>query len=168
MKRTILVTGALTAAAALTAGLVLFEPWRLVTSTTVTEQLVTASAPAQSGRQVGDAAPVVLGSGPFRSLEHSTTGMAQLVRLPGGEHVVQFAGLSTSDGPDLHVYLSPQPATAEEAAFGAGFTTLGELKGNRGNQVYAVPAGVDVTAVRSVVIWCKRFSAGFGVAGLVA
>jgi electron transfer DM13 len=109
---------------------------------------------------------VVLGSGGFRSLEHETTGTAQLVRLPAGGHVLQFADLSTSDGPDLHVYLSTRPATAEEAAFGTGFTSLGELKGNRGDQVYAVPATVDLTTVRSVVIWCKRFSTGFGVAGL--
>jgi hypothetical protein len=133
----------------------------------VTEQLVTTGVPAAPAGRIA-AGPVVLGGGGFRSLEHETTGAAQLVRLPGGEHVVQFAGLATSDGPDLHVYLSPHPATAGEGAFATGFTSLGELKGNRGNQVYPVPAGADVASVRSVVIWCKRFSTGFGVAPLTS
>ena len=73
----------------------------------------------------------VLGAGSFRSMEHGTTGKAELIRLADGGHAVQFAGLDTSDGPDLHVHLSTKPASASEPEFGTGCTSLGKLKGNK-------------------------------------
>jgi hypothetical protein len=42
-----------------------------------------------------------------------------------------------------------------------GAVDLGALKGNRGDQQYAVPAGVEI-ARRTVVIWCRAFSVPFG------
>jgi hypothetical protein len=159
-------------------GLALFQPWRLVTDRTADDALLlpqttttTASAGATTTAPVTTtsappAGPVALASGPFRSLEHATTGSATLVRLPDGGHAVQFEALDTSDGPDLYVYLSDKPSDSPEDAFGSGFTNLGQLKANRGNQVYPVPADADLSTVRSVVIWCKRFSAGFAVAPL--
>lgn len=147
----ILISVALVGVLMLTVGLYLFQPWRVFTTTTVNETLVSST---------------VLNAGSFRSLEHETTGKAELARLSDGNHAVQFAGLDTSDGPDLHVYLSTKPASASEPEFGTGFTSLGKLKGNKGDQVYAIPADIDLSSVRSVVIWCQRFSAGFGVAPL--
>ncbi|MFD9734669.1 DM13 domain-containing protein [Umezawaea sp. NPDC059074] len=129
----------------------------------------TTSAPAEPVAPPAPAppkGPVALASGPFRSLEHATTGSATLVRLADGGHAVQFEALDTSDGPDLYVYLSDKASTAGEAEFGRGFTSLGKLKANQGNQVYAIPADADLSGVRSVVIWCQRFSAGFAVAPL--
>ncbi len=43
---------------------------------------------------------------------------------------------------------------------------VGKLKGNRGNQNYRLPPNVDFSRYRSAVIWCKRFTVGFGVAPL--
>ena len=48
-----------------------------------------------------------------------------------------------------------------------GAVDLGALKGNRGDQQYAIPRGVDV-ARRTVVIWCRAFSVPFGSARLLA
>ncbi len=166
---------------ALAVGLYLFQPWRLVTDRTADEALLlppTTSATTSAAvdpstvpvttttTPAPPAGPVALASGPFRSLDYTTTGSATLVRLPDGKSAVQFEALDTSDGPDLYVYLSDKPASSPEEAFGSGFTNLGKLKANRGNQVYEVPAGIDLTTVRSVVIWCERFSEGFGVAPL--
>lgn len=169
--------------------LALFQPWRLVTTRTASEELLVpapaASAPAVASSAVPSSTataapevstpppapappkgPVALASGPFRSLEHETTGSATLVRLADGGHAVQFEALATSDGPDLYVYLSDKASDSAESAFGTGFTSLGKLKANQGNQVYTVPAGTELNDVRSVVIWCQRFSAGFAVAPL--
>ncbi|GLY49525.1 DM13 domain-containing protein [Lentzea sp. NBRC 102530] len=163
---------------ALGVGLYLFQPWRLLTVRETHEALLvpppatqtTAQSTAQSTAQVPGSAPVAtpkeVAAGEWRSLEHATTGKASLIELPGGAHSVQFAGLNTSDGPDLYVYLSPHASSSAEKTFGQGFTSLGKLKGNRGDQVYEIPAGVDVSTIRSVVIWCQRFSAGFAVAPL--
>ncbi|WP_439660769.1 DM13 domain-containing protein [Lentzea sp. HUAS TT2] len=121
--------------------------------------------PAETTKEIAET-PKEVAAGQWRSLEHATTGKASLIRLPGGAHSVQFASLDTSDGPDLYVYLSPHPSSSTEKTFGQGFTSLGKLKGNRGDQVYEIPSGVDVSGIRSVVIWCQRFSAGFAVAPL--
>ena len=43
---------------------------------------------------------------------------------------------------------------------------LGRLKGNIGNQVYAIPDGTDLAKLDAVTIWCKRFSVSFGAAAL--
>ncbi|MFI9818769.1 DM13 domain-containing protein [Saccharothrix variisporea] len=176
-KRVVLIGVSAVLVVALAVGLYLFQPWRLVTNTTADEALLvpvstseTAPGTTPSGATTTSAAPpagpVALASGPFRSLEHETTGSASLVRRPDGTHAVQFEALDTSDGPDLYVYLSDKASDSPESAFGSGFTSLGKLKANRGNQVYEVPAGTDLKTVRSVVIWCKRFSAGFAVAPL--
>ncbi|HEX6343879.1 DM13 domain-containing protein [Umezawaea sp.] len=163
-------------------GLALFQPWRLITTRTADEALLVppstsapaAGAPTTTGPTASATSstpeppkqPVALASGPFRSLEHATTGSATLVRRADGGHVVQFEALDTSDGPDLYVYLSDKPSDSAEKAFGSGFTSLGKLKANQGNQVYEIPAATDLDGVRSVVIWCQRFSAGFAVAPL--
>jgi hypothetical protein len=181
-KRVVVVGVAGVLVVALAVGLYLFQPWRVFTNTTADEALLvpvptTTAAAATTTSEAASAAPttttpaaptgpVALATGPFRSLEHATTGSATLVRLPTGGHAVQFEALDTSDGPDLYVYLSDKTSDSGESAFGSGFTNLGKLKANRGNQVYEVPAGTDLATVRSVVIWCKRFSAGFGVAPL--
>lgn len=151
----IIVAGAV-ALVALVIALYLFQPWRVFTNREVNESL-----PAGTGSSA-----TVAASGEFRSLAHDTTGRAQLVKLSGGGHVVQFTDLDTSDGPDLRVYLSEKDSTAAETEFGAGYIELGRLKGNLGNQVYEIPAGTDLSRYRSVVIWCERFSTGFGVAPL--
>ncbi len=47
-----------------------------------------------------------------------------------------------------------------------GARDLGALKGNKGNQQYVLPAGADLSRYRSVVIWCRAFSAAFARARL--
>jgi hypothetical protein len=107
-------------------------------------------------------APVVVSSGTFISGEHDTAGTALVVALPDGSLVVRFEDLDTSNGPDLRVVLSPEPAS--DSWKYDDRLHLGELKGNLGDQNYDVDAGVDLSGYRSVVIWCERFSVAFGAA----
>ena len=87
-----------------------------------------------------------------------------MVALPGGEVVVRLEDLDTSNGPDLRVVVSPDPAS-DSWEYG-GRTELDELKGNIGDQNYVVGAGIDLTSVGSVVIWCERFDVAFGAASI--
>lgn len=112
------------------------------------------------------AGPVILAQGTFRSIEHESTGEALLIELPDGGHIVRFEDLDVLSGPDLRVYLAEAPRNAPDDAFGRDFVDLGGLKGNQGNQNYEVPASVDLEDYRSVSVWCRRFSVGFGVADL--
>jgi len=147
-------------------GLYLFQPWKLFTNKTVNETLPVAEAPAdgQAPRNV------VLATGTLVSLEHDTSGTAHLIRLTDGSVQLVLEGLNTSDGPDLRVWLTDQPVVQDETGwhvFDDGrYVEVGRLKGNRGNQVYPLPAGTDLNGLRSVAIWCKRFSIGFGAAEL--
>jgi hypothetical protein len=100
--------------------------------------------------------------GRFRSGEHATTGAAAIVRLADGRRFLTLTAFSTSPGPDLRVRLVPGDSQDGGAA---GAVDLGALKGSRGNQQYRIPRDVRV-AGRSVVIWCRAFSAPFGSARL--
>lgn len=121
---------------------------------------------------VQDMAPMIspsalIAAGVFRSLDHDTTGKARLLRS-GGETILRFEGLRTSNGPDLIVLLSDTPTTQDDGgAYDDGkYTNLGPLKGNIGDQNYLIPSGTDLDAYRSVVIWCRRFKVAFGAAPL--
>ena len=167
------------AAAVIGAGLVTFvlvwfQPQKLFLSHTVNEPVpgVIQTAPARETSpnvSAGQSSPPglqALRSGSFRSLEHATTGKAIVLRGPGGSLILRLERLSTSNGPDLRVYLSHVPASGDLHAYRTGFIDLGALKGNRGSQNYAIPAGTDLSAFSSAVIWCRRFAVGFGVAPL--
>ena len=98
---------------------------------------------------------------------HKGSGTAIIYRGPDGSLLLRLENFSVTNGPDLHVYLSPHPnPTRGGQVRTAGSVDLGELKGNRGNQNYPIPAGVDVSTVNSVVIYCKPFSVVFSVAPL--
>lgn len=178
---------------ALVAGAALywFQPWKLFTDREVNDQLASIPAPMSSADSMSSAdpmgsaepmgsadpmmsappaGPVVVRQGTFVSHEHATEGSARVVRHPDGSHTLELIGLDTSDGPDLRVWLSDQPVrpgTEGWYVFDDGARAeLGPLKGNRGDQTYAIPAGTDLDALDSVAIWCIRFSVSFGAAAL--
>lgn len=98
----------------------------------------------------------------FRSKAHGTSGTVRLLTLEDGSRVLRIEDLDTDNGPDVKVVLSTDP----DAYVGAGSLSLGTLKGNKGSQNYAIPADADLSSLRSVVLWCKRFDVDFGVAAL--
>ncbi|TWD83468.1 electron transfer DM13 [Kribbella amoyensis] len=173
----------------------LFQPWRIFTDKVVDEALPGAApismpssspaAPTVSGDPSGTpsrrpsastsakpATPSTEAGGRLISHEHETTGSVAIVRLPDGSRILRLQDLDTSDGPDLEVWLSDaavRPGRAGWHVFDDGeYRSLGQLKGNKGNQNYVIPADVDLTDFRSVSIWCNRFNVSFGAAELVA
>ena len=167
-------------------GLYWFQPWKLVVDQRVDERLSNATpTPSPAAEPVDDGAtadptasaepaggtatePVLLAEGDFVTHEHATTGTARLVRNPDGSHQLEFADLDTSNGPDLRVWLTDQPVIAGRDGWhvfdDGAWVELGPLKGNQGNQVYDIPADVDLADYRSVSIWCRRFAVSFGAA----
>ncbi|HEY0639582.1 MAG TPA: DM13 domain-containing protein [Pseudonocardiaceae bacterium] len=130
--------------------LLAFEPWKLVTSSTIDEAMP-------------DGDGVVTAEGRFVSQAHETSGVAQLLTMDDGSQVLRFENLRSDDGPDLHVWLTDQPAGGGTDIYDDGrYVELGDLKATNGNQNYPVPAGIDLTGLRSVVIWCDRFNTAFG------
>ena len=161
-----------------------FQPWKLFTNDTVHDALPavasvapsgttpsTAGAPPQSpAPSATDAAATdtLLARGSFVSHEHDTSGTVSIVRLASGKVVLAIANLDTSEGPDVHVWLTDRTVTKGGwHVFDDGWhVDLGGLKGNLGDLVYPIPAGVDLSRVRSVSIWCDRFDVSFGAAQL--
>jgi hypothetical protein len=57
-------------------------------------------------------------------------------------------------------------ATDNASVRQAGFIDLGPIKGNVGDQNYALGPGVELSKYRAVSVWCQRFSLNFGTAPL--
>ena len=86
-------------------------------------------------------------------------------RQPAGSHVIRFEDLEVSNGPDLLVILSQAPLVNDRAAYSAAeYLSLGDLKGNKGNQNYEVPSDVNLGDYQTVAIWCRRFNYTFNAA----
>ena len=167
---------------ALTAGALVFKPWTLWTRSTLDEALPTVSAaPAvpdasPAAEDVPEptatptptrAEPVELTRGEFVTQEHGTSGTARVVELADGSRILRVEGFSTSNGPDLHVWLTDQAAGGDWFKYDDGRSVqLGELKATDGNHNYAIPADADLAGLTSVVVWCKRFGVAFGSAPL--
>jgi hypothetical protein len=135
-----------------------FRPERLVVNRRVDEAMPAAQ---------GSSSLQPLASGQFYSILHPTAGTATVYRMGDGSRVLRFTGFSTSNGPDVHVYMvaaddAKDTATVQQA----GFIDLGVIKGNVGDQNYTLAGDLDLVKYRAVSIWCKRFSVNFGAAAL--
>jgi hypothetical protein len=115
------------------------------------------------------AAPVKVKTGQFRDGDgfHKGSGQVTVYKQADGTYLLRLENFKATNGPDLHVYLSPavDPKTNDEVVV-PGYVDLAVLKGNIGNQNYLIPAEVDLTKQNSVIIWCKAFSVVFSVAPL--
>lgn len=128
------------------------------------------TAPAPAPETHAPAGPALIAQGALISHEHDTSGTVSVFRLPNGTHQLALEGLETTTGPDVHVWLSQAPVIE---GFDGWFTAshydhldLGELKGNRGNQVYTIPAEANISDWSSITLWCEAFSVSFGAAEL--
>ena len=159
----------------LVAVLLVTRPWLAFIDVTVNETLPAVETPAAV--TPGETAPppptepTEIATGEFISHEHETTGTVRIVENADGTRLLAIENLSTTNGPDVNVWLSASDVVAgPEGWFIAGgqpFVDLGSIKGNLGNQVYEIPAGVDLEVYRSVALWCVQFGVSFGAAQLV-
>ncbi|MDH3646584.1 MAG: DM13 domain-containing protein [Gammaproteobacteria bacterium] len=112
--------------------------------------------------------PLILAVGQFKDADaiHKGSGNASLFQLTDGSHVVRLDDFRVTNGPALVVLLAEEikPQNANDVK--RGYVKLGELKGNVGNQNYAVPANINPSAYGSVVIWCELFDVLFSAAPL--
>src|SRR5271155_529806 len=114
-----------------------FRPERLVINRRVDEAMPAAQ---------GSSSPQPLVSGQFYSILHPTAGTATIYQMGDGTRVLRFTSFSTSNGPDVHVYMvaandAKDAATVERA----GFVDLGVNKGNVGDQNYTLRSDLDMT-----------------------
>jgi len=148
-------------------GLWAFEPWRLLTSSEIDEDrpasVVATDAPTSD--PTPPAQDTTLASGEFEDAEHDTSGMVEVLQLADGRRFVRFEDLASSDGPDLHVWITDRKSGGDWNSYDDGrYVKLGELKATHGNQNYEIPTSAKLAGLKSVVIWCDRFNVAFGTA----
>ena len=124
------------------------------------------SAPSTGGQQTAAFQPESIATGTFAGADdfHFGRGDAMIIETEPGKYVLRFENFSVRNGPDLFVYLSEDPTgeSIEEAL------NLGSLKATDGAFNYEIPPEIDVSRVKSAVVWCRQFSVLFAHAELVA
>ena len=112
---------------------------RRLLSATLLAILTLALAPAAEGWAAKN---VELLHGDVRAVGHDASGRAAVV-LTGARRVLTLRRFSIDPGPRVRVWLVPRSAKGD-GQIPKDYKDLGTLKGNRGNQQYAIPAGVDL------------------------
>jgi hypothetical protein len=119
--------------------------------------------------QAQEKAAKVLAKGEFHNADKAGSGTATIYQLADGKRVLRLTNFSVENGPDLHVRLIAADDAKNTASVAkANHVELGNLKGNKGDQNYDVPADVDLGKDKVVSIWCNRFSVNFAAAPLTA
>lgn len=102
--------------------------------------------------------PVVLAGGVFMPRAHDVSGEALLIQADG-EQILRFEDFETTNGPNLHIYLSSDLGAKD-------FIDLGEIRATKGNVNYEIPKGVDTKKYNKVLVWCVPFRVLFSYAEL--
>ncbi|CAM2069874.1 DM13 domain-containing protein [Sulfidibacter corallicola] len=106
-------------------------------------------------------------SGTFKKKEKDIRG-SFTVKDIGGKKVLRLGSdFKTKNGPDLKIVLSPKTfaeANGKNAMVG-GFV-VGPLKATKGTQSYPLPAKIDLSRYKAVLVHCEKYSVLWGGADL--
>lgn len=92
---------------------------------------------------------------------HKGSGTARIIE-DGDKRYLRLENFEVTNGPDLYVYLTESRTPGNDLKSLDKYISLGELKGNVGNQNYEIPnsfRGYD-----TAVIWCQQFGVLFAYA----
>jgi hypothetical protein len=95
--------------------------------------------------------------GTFSNGPYGTAFGQAKIYTSGSVNKLALENFSSSNGPDLKVYLSKEKDPVN-------FINLGDLKATGGNQLYDIPNNIKTTDYKYALIYCKRFSHLFGFA----
>jgi hypothetical protein len=105
-------------------------------------------------------APLTVVQGAFVAVDgaHRGSGTARIISADGKRYL-RLENFEVSNGPDLYVYLSESKTPANTLQSLGKYVSLGELKGNAGNQTYDIPD--SIRGYDTALIWCQRFGVLF-------
>lgn len=106
-----------------------------------------------------DTSAVLQLQGTFMGIGSEKVNGQAKVYLKNGKHFFALENFSTTNGPDLKVYLS-------EEAKPKNFLKLGDLKSTNGNQLYDIMGTPDFTKYKYALIHCEKFNHLYGSAEL--
>ena len=110
----------------------------------------------------------ILGRGTFdeKDAAHKGSGEAILATAADGKRIVRFENFSVTNGPDLFVFLSGHPSPRNTQELHQNDVNLGKLKAPQGAFSYEIDPSVDLSKVKSVVVYCRAFRVVFSSAEL--
>lgn len=115
------------------------------------------TAPVTVIAKVDTAGQKLLATGLFVTNADPTSGNVSVYEK-AGQRTLVFTNFKTVNGPDLRIYLAENTALRN-------FVELTRLN-NSGNFTLDLPASIDPTKQKFVLIWCKDYSILFGNAEL--
>ena len=137
---------------------------------TAEAEVVTASENMPEAAEGSDGSePVALASGVLMGADsfHQGSGDATVYQLEDGSRVLRLEDIDVTNGPELHVIITPVIGVEGSDDVGAeGYIDLGDLKGNIGSQNYDIPADYELPDEFTVVIYCVPFHVIFATAEL--
>jgi hypothetical protein len=98
----------------------------------------------------------VLGTATLYNVDKVGEGTAKIYQLPDGSRMIRLENFFVSINSDLEIRLSQlaAPKSTDEVEK-APFKTVAPLKATVGNMNYDVPADIDLSQYKSIVIWCE-------------
>lgn len=115
----------------------------------------TSSPPGTVNDPVDTAALHEIYNGDFINGPYGTVEGVVMILSDSTNYRLLLNNFKTSDGPDLHVYLSQEVQPIH-------FIDLGKLKSVSGNQVYEIPGKPDFTLYKYALIHCQLYNHLFG------
>ncbi len=114
------------------------------------------TAPAEDLNEMVDTAAVLKYSGSFiDGPSGSVYGLAKIYRQVDGKYILKLEDFKSTNGPNLHVFLSQEE-------FPKTYTDLGPLKSLKGNQVYEISVNFEPKPYSFVCIHCVDYNHLFG------
>ena len=105
--------------------------------------------------EMADSTAIPQTIGIFRNGPYGTVSGEAKVLQTGALYELKLMNFSSSNGPDLRVYLSKEMNPVN-------YIDLGPLKATGGNQVYEIPGMPDLTQYKYALVHCRRFNHLFG------
>ncbi len=109
--------------------------------------------------QTPDSTAVAKYKGTFSNGPYGSVSGKAGVYLQNGQYKLALENLLSSNGPDLHVYLSREVQPVN-------YIDLGRLQSTAGNQVYLINGYPDFSQYKYALVHCQRFNHLFGSAEL--
>lgn len=137
-------------------------PWQLQVDQQVDVPLVEPPLPEMTAPGA-----VKVASGSVYRVDQVGMGTATVYRLPDGSYALRLEDFFVTANTDLELQFSPleAPRTTEEVTPGRS-ATIAALDVTAGAMNFRVPAPIDPTSYKSLVIWCERTRNAYAAASL--
>lgn len=102
---------------------------------------------------------VSLLNGTFKNGPYGVVNGSAKIYLKDNQHILALENFNSSNGPDLHVYISKEVQPVN-------YIDLGRLQSVTGNQQYRVAGVINFSEYKYALIHCQRYNHLFGSAEL--